>query len=238
MRWLVPSMRPISLLVRPFTTRSSTSRSRGVSVARRACTSARSACCRRRWRPSCMACCTRCTRCSGSNGFSMKSRAPSRMALTARGTSAAPVRKMVGSCMPRRRSSACTSRPLSPGMRTSSTRHTALASSGAASSASPEAKQRTGRRAEWNRRCSAVSMAGSSSTTSTAPSLPPTAPGIPRSIAVMGLRFASASPARLASHNRVLLAQGVGRRRPPRFSASACAGRRGPATSPAADAGR
>ena len=58
----------------------------------------------------------------GSNGFSMKSRAPSFIAWTAIGTSPCPVMTITGGSGPRRRSACSSSRPSISGMRTSVTR--------------------------------------------------------------------------------------------------------------------
>src|SRR5262245_3440899 len=59
----------------------------------------------------------------------MKSTAPAFTARTAIGTSACPVTTIVGKPAPRRPSSACRSKPLMPGIRTSRTRHPACVGS-------------------------------------------------------------------------------------------------------------
>ena len=128
-RWLTPRSPATILFALPCVTRSSTSRSRGLSVARRSrIRSVR----RRRPRLSVSRTRARCTRSSSSwsrNGFCRKSNAPCCMASTAIGMSPCPVMKITGRVAPRRLSSCCISRPLMPGMRTSSTRHPGCAGS-------------------------------------------------------------------------------------------------------------
>jgi hypothetical protein len=63
---------------------------------------------------------TRASSCSSSNGFSMKSKAPLRIASTAIGMSPCPVMKMIGTRTPRASSSSRSAVPVMPGMRMSS----------------------------------------------------------------------------------------------------------------------
>ena len=72
------------------------------------------------------------------NGFSMKSTAPFFSADTAIGTSPCPVMKTTGRPQRRRPSSSNSSRPLMPGMRTSSTMQPIMSGVHAARKASPD----------------------------------------------------------------------------------------------------
>ena len=74
------------------------------------------------WASSSRAFCTRVIRSWSRNGFCRKSKAPCCIASTAIGMSPWPVTKITGIIAPRRFSSSCSSGPLMPGMRTSSSR--------------------------------------------------------------------------------------------------------------------
>src|SRR5208282_2753979 len=123
----MPRSRPIALLGCPATNPSSTCRSRGVKPSRRSAISELSRwismTVSTRWRAALIAAII----VSSSNGFSRKSKAPSFIASTARGTSPCPVIMMTGKRCPsavRRRMS---SKPSIPGMRMSvTTQETAM----------------------------------------------------------------------------------------------------------------
>src|SRR5256886_6474072 len=120
---LVPNSPAICLLSRPATTPLSTSRSRGVREAYRRRSSVSSWRSPRSARSRSIAFRMASSRSWSRNGFVRNSTAPAFMARTDMGMSPWPVRKMIGSAASVSASSRWRSSPLSPGRRTSSTRH-------------------------------------------------------------------------------------------------------------------
>ena len=118
----VPRSPAICLFNFPATTWSSTSRSRGVSVASRSRTSAMSRCARRATLSVSTASPTAASRSSSFTGLERKFSAPARIARTLVGMSPWPVMNTIGSGQPASTSRRCNSSPSTPGIATSSTR--------------------------------------------------------------------------------------------------------------------
>ena len=109
--------------------------------------------------------------CSSSMGLVKKSMAPAFMARTLIGMSPWPVMKMIERSQPDAASACCSSRPLSPGMATSSTTQPGVAGSCSSRNSWGDGKLRASNPAARSRRASALRMAGSSSTTNTTAAL-------------------------------------------------------------------